>query len=140
MSGQVIPDSNHVSRYCKPSVVENNLPIVGAFLPRPNEEYLSVNWLEYLATRDLDGAIKEVRARFQGRGYRLRLSGRFVILNVGYCKESATRIRRKVQFERRPLEDDDSHAAVLGIREDDFALATEFTRLVGRRDVYPAVT
>ena len=139
MTGQVIPDSNHVSRYCKPSVVGNGLPIVGAFLPRPNEEYLSVNWLEYLEPRDLDGAISEVRARFQSRGYRLKPSGRFVILNVGHCRESATRIQRQVQFERQPLEDDGSHAAIVGIREDDFALATEFTRLVGRRDIYPAI-
>ena len=139
MSGRLIPDSDHVSRYCKPSVVQNGLPIVAAFLARPNEEYVSVNWVEYLDARDLPVAIGKVRAGFQRRGYSLRPNGRFVVLNVGSCKESATRVNQQVRFEHLPRDDDRSHAGIVGIGEDDFAVAAEITRLVAPKDVHPAI-
>lgn len=44
-----LPDTDHVSRYCKPSTVgEDGLPTEQAFSLRPGEDHLSVNWLEYL--------------------------------------------------------------------------------------------
>ena len=116
------------------------MPIASAFLPRPDEDHLSVNWLDVLDARDISDAIVKVRAGFHRRSFRLRQSGRFAVLNVGRSRESATQIRRKIQFEHRPLPGDHSHAGIVGIREDDLALATEIARLVGRGDVHPAIT
>lgn len=137
--GQAIPDTDHVSRYCKPSVVENGLPLVGAFVPRPTEEFVSVNWLEYLDSENLAFALEKVRARFQSRGYDLRLNGRFVVLGVGRSRVSASEIQRQIHFEHLPLQDDDSHSGIFGIDEDDLAIAAEIVRLVGPDDVHPAV-
>jgi len=48
MSNLKIEDEHHVCRYCKPSSMgEDGLPLTSAFTLRTNEEYLSVNWLEY---------------------------------------------------------------------------------------------
>ena len=111
-----------------------------AFLPRPNEDHLSLNWLDLLDARDITVAIGQVRAGFQRRSFGLKSIGRFAILNVGRSRESATQIRRKIQFEHRPLPGNDSHAGIVGISEDDLALATELARLVSRGDVHPAIT
>ena len=139
MRGQAIPDTDHVSRYCKPSVVENGLPLVGAFVPRPAEEFVSVNWLEHLGSKDLAAALERVRVRFQSRSYGLRPNGRFVVLGVGRARGAAAEIQRKIHFEHLPLPDDDSHAGIRGIGEDDLAIATELARLVGPDDVHPAI-
>ena len=47
MRDDPIPDENHVSRYCPPSRVEDGMPLASAFALKPNEQFLSVNWLEY---------------------------------------------------------------------------------------------
>ena len=139
MSGEVIPDSNHVSRYCKPSAVYQDRPLVAAFVLRINEANLSVNWLEFLGTRSLEGAIRKVRSGFVGRGYQLRPNGRFVALNVGRCREAATQVERQIRVKHLPIDGDCSHAGIVGIRENDLELAAEITRIVGPLDVYPAL-
>lgn len=139
MRGDSIPETDNVSRYCKPSVVDNGLPLVGAFVPRPSERHVSVNWLEHLDSSDLAAALDKVRTRFQIRNYRLRPNGRFVVLNVGRSRTSVSEIQCQIQFIHLPLEDDDSHAGIVGIGEDDLAIATEIARLVGPGDVHPAI-
>lgn len=134
-----IPASDHVSRYCKPSTIDNDLPIAAAFLPRPNEESLSVNWLEFLSKNDLTRSLQKVRSRFRSRSYQLRRNGRFVVANVGQCKEAATHVQGQIEFRHLPLPSDDSHAGIFGISEDDLALATEISRLVSKADVHPAI-
>ena len=47
---------------------------------------------------------------------------------------------RPVRIEHLPLAEDPSHAGVFGYASDDFEAAVELAALVGRRDVYPAVT
>jgi len=42
-----INDLDHITRYCKPSVILHGLPSSDAFLLRDKEKYLSVNWLEF---------------------------------------------------------------------------------------------
>ena len=115
------------------------MPLVGAFLPRPTEEFVSVNWLEHLGSRNLAIALEKVRTRFQSRSYGLRKNGRFVVLGVGRSKASAAAIQRQIHFRHLPLQNDDSHAGIIGIGEDDLAIATEIARLVGPADVHPAI-
>ena len=71
-----LPDSDHVSRYCKPSAVdERGLPLTAAFLPKQGEEYLSVNWLEYFGALNLTLAVDQVRQVFRHKNYRVRPKG-----------------------------------------------------------------
>ena len=139
MKGQRVPDSDHVSRYCKPSAMEDGLPLVAAFLMRQGESYLSVNWLEYLRTRDLSSAVDMVRARFLKQSYGLKANGRFVVLNVGRCRSAALRIQRHLRIKHIPLKADDSHSGIYGMSEDGFSVATEMRALVCQDDVHPAL-
>ena len=56
MTGDWLPDGDHVARYCSPRQVENGVPRWLVFRPRPLGEYLSVNWLEFLEAGDLSVA------------------------------------------------------------------------------------
>ena len=48
-----LPDSDSVARYCRPrTILSNGRPARAAFMLRPNEEYLSANWLEYFHAAD----------------------------------------------------------------------------------------
>ena len=66
MNGTPVPDSDHVARYCKPSSVDEDLPVLTAFLLREGEEYISVNWLEHFGMQGLNAAVGHVRAAFLG--------------------------------------------------------------------------
>ena len=87
MTGDPLPDDDHVARYCKPSSVDGQgMPMASAFQLRSGEQHLSVNWLERGGTRDVHAAMTQVRSGFVSRGYRVRGNGRFAVLNVGSAK------------------------------------------------------
>ena len=135
------PDDDHLSRYCKPTAVgRDGLPTAAAFELRPNEDYLSVNWLEYLDSRNLAAAVERVRETFRRKGYRLRSNGRFAVVGVGAVQAAVTETAgRPGHVEHLPLEDDESHAGLFGYTADDLAVAVELRVLIQREHVHPAV-
>ena len=141
MSDRTIPDRDHLSRYCKPSTVDDGLPTASAFELRPGEDHLSVNWLEYFAAPDVATAVHLVQGAFHDKAYRLRPGGRFAVFPCGAAKIAVgDGTGRPVRIEHLPLAEDPSHAGVFGYASDDFEVAVELAALIGRRDVYPAVT
>ena len=69
MTGDNLPNDHHIVRYVKPSLVEEGIVDGSAFLLRPDEPGLSVNWLEAFGGNDEDHQLSEVR-----RLFRLKLS------------------------------------------------------------------
>ena len=69
MTGDNLPDDHHIVRYAKPSLVEGEAVDGSAFLLRPDEPGLSVNWLEAFGGNDENHQLSEVR-----RLFRLKLS------------------------------------------------------------------
>ena len=61
MKGEQIPDPDHIARFCRPLQVADGQIQATAFMLRSNEEYLSVNWLEYLNCSNRDHEINEIR-------------------------------------------------------------------------------
>ena len=63
-------DDDHVSRYCKPSAIDRDalMPVAAAFALCEDEEYLSVDWIEYFGELNLAAAINEVQWTLQNRG------------------------------------------------------------------------
>ncbi len=87
MADTTLPDNHPVSRYCKPTTVDQyGLPLSAAFMPRQGEERFSVNWFEYFGGPALDTAIDRVRTVFWEKGFRVVRNGRFILLNVGAAK------------------------------------------------------
>ena len=84
---QPLPNEDHISRYCKPSSIdERGIPMSAAFGLRQGEDYLSVNWLEYFGETDLSAAVERVREVFRSKDFQVRPNGRFAVLNVGAAK------------------------------------------------------
>ena len=139
MTGDRLPNADHLARYCSPRQVENGVPRWLAFRPRPGDEYLSVNCLEFLEAGDLSAAVGEMRVVFGGT-LRLRASGRFVVLNVaevGAAVRDAT--GRSVHAEHRPTEQNPSHSGIVGYSAEDTTVAQAIAEIVMSEDVYPAV-
>lgn len=138
----VVPDDNHLSRYCKPSAMgQDGLPMAVAFTLRHGEDHLSVNWLERLGEPDLEAAVDHVRAVFRAKGYRVKPSGGFAVLNVAAVKAAVLRIvNRPARVEHLPLDNDESHSGVFGYTADDLAVAMAIKALVSLEDVFPGVT
>lgn len=140
MANSSLPDEDHVSRYCKPSAIGGDgRPLTAAFELREDEEYLSVNWLEYPRPPDLLAAIDLVRASFRRKGFQLARGGRFSVLNVGAIKAAvAEAADRPLQLRHRPSRLDKSHAGIFGYTAEDFAIAAELAALVTFQDVHSA--
>ena len=114
--------------------------MAASFLPREDEEYLSVNWLEYLHQSDLLTALTLVRAAFRRKGFRLARSGRLAVLNASAIKTAGQEAAgRPLDLQHLPSRLDKSHAGILGYAADDLAIATELAALVALRDVHSAI-
>ena len=139
-SAPKIPNEHHVARYCKPSTVEREIVMASAFQPKPDEEYLSVNWLEYFGVQDVERAVQCVRLAFGQKGYMVRKNGRFAVLGVDeVLRVIHQAFHRSLAIEHRPTSDDPSHAGISGYGMEDIEIATELCLLLDNDDVYPAV-
>lgn len=141
MAHQPLPDEDHVARYCKPSTVDGHgIPLSAAFRLKQNEEYLSVNWLEYFGASELSGAVEGIRQAFRNKDYQVRPNARFAVLNVG-AATSALResTGTKPGIKHLPFRKDPSHAGIFADTSDHLAIAVELAALVTSENVYPAV-
>jgi len=83
-----VPDTDHISRYCGGAQILPDGRISGtAFRLRELEQYLSVNWLEYLGLGDRDSEIAEVRRVLVAKGRNLGTTARLAVLNAGVLRE-----------------------------------------------------
>ena len=108
MKRDQVPGLDHISRYCAGSQVKPDGNVSGtAFRIRERfgqpEQYLSVNWLEFLNKGNREAEIDEIR-RILGTKLNVRSHAKIAVLNVG---ERSTRrilqpmrgaVRRRAAF------------------------------------------
>ena len=139
MKGDVIPEEDHVVRYCIPRHVSrrSKLPEIDAFrLRHGKEDSLSVNWIEHfdrcivLDTRDQrEVAVAKVRDVMQ---YDPDVRGAFAFFGVDEMKRAVAAgggVNPYVEHDPKPVQPasegrpprppDPSHALVLGFPDDD---------------------
>ena len=117
----MLPDGDNVVRYCpKGKQTEDCQPAVTAFyLNKEADDGLSVNWIEYFRLPKLSEALVGVRLAMIGKGYTLRKSGLFALINVGAARRAARKNHnRQLQIKHDPIPDqsDYSHSIVVGYR------------------------
>ena len=135
--GAPIPGQDSIARWCRRRYVDEGVPKVSAFYPRPGESYLSGNWLQYYS-EDRDIAITKIRDH---TSLTLHKDDRFVVLEVEQILDAMTiggGHNPSVTF--KPEDDNVSHAAM---KWDDFPLnsqviASELLTKVTSADIYPA--
>lgn len=122
MSQTNVPDTDHVVRYVGWSNVakdadENVTGILGeAFRRRPNEEGLSVNWLERAAAADKLKKTVELLTV----GLKVGKKARVAIANVAVFKNVCARRSAKVRIVHIPINGNEPHSEVRQLpREED---------------------
>lgn len=111
----LLADHHNVARHCGARVISeySGLPTAAAFKIRSNEEYLSVNWLEYFHKGDFDIALIGVRCALIGKGRTIGAKSRFAILNVGNVRNTILQKLKYVpQIIRKAEEFDKPHAGI----------------------------
>ena len=124
-----ISPQHHVARYCKKGTVESGQVMSAAFLPRPNEDGISVNWLEYFSNIQED-ALAQVRLHI---ALNLDSDGRFAVLNVGDVR------RLRLQVNHKPSRRDPSHTLIPGFSIQDQDVADDLYGLIIANGIAPAV-
>jgi hypothetical protein len=134
--GDHVPGGQFVARWCRRRDVSENRPKVSAFEPRPGEQYLSGNWLEYYS-KDRDTGIRKV---IKNHPLTLDERDRFVVLEVDQILDAISiggGHSPSVTF--KPEEDNPSHVAMKwdGFPLNDQIIASELLAKVTSQDIYP---
>jgi len=121
-----IPDPDHIARFCRPKQVSDGQIQATAFMLRSDEEYLSVNWLEFLNCSSRDHEINEIRNIYSAKltvGARAKIG----VLNIGEVREKVVTEspdKRNIEVLHDPIEDDDpSHSGIYNLKQDDELIA-----------------
>ncbi len=127
MKGDVIPDPDHVARYCGASTVDDGKIQPTAFMLRERDAYLSVNWLEKLRGPDRAGQVGELQKLYATK-LQVGAKARMAILNVGtvrYKVENESPDKWVLRVLHEFEDDDPSHSGIYGIPYDDREIAAE---------------
>jgi hypothetical protein len=140
MNGNRIPDRDHIARYCSSKNIsekDGNIQAT-AFMLRPDENCLSVNWLEYLNCPDRKSEIAEIQ-RIYSIKLKVGSQAKIAVLNVGkVCikvfEESTD--HRTLDILHDPLGNDPSHSGIYNLKQNDELIA-ELIRET-KHEKYPA--
>ena len=128
VKGDVIPDTDDIARFCRPKQVEGDEVLAAAFLPRSGEDYLSVNWVEYLGLATEEAKVGALRALYRDK-FEVGAAARIAILPVGSMRNSVREKspdHRVLTASHEPLgapTPDPSHSGVFNVRHDDELIA-----------------
>ena len=121
MKGDDLPADDHVVRYVKPSMIQDDGTADGSDFrlrpDRPNETGLSVNWLEAFELGKAD-QLAEIRRVCR---LTLRPSGRFAEMNVEAVRRHVAEELDTLRIVHNPLEAqegfkaDPSHSEIIGL-------------------------
>jgi hypothetical protein len=130
-----LPDEDHVMRYVswgrlRKDEDDNVLGFLGdAFKLKPNEDYLSVNWLEYFdgdreAKIQASVGVLKIQASVGVFRKTLDVGGKsaFGIGNVAKIKEVCRGNGANVRIVYEPRDDNKSHSGIRRLPRDDFTL------------------
>ena len=108
MKEHLLPREHHVVRYAGLKNLEGKEASPDAFLLRPDEKNISVNWLEYYANLGKKEQLAEIR-----KVSRLNLgrNGRYAELNVGTIYDHLAEEIKTLKIFHSPLDEDGEHEA-----------------------------
>lgn len=142
MKDKIIPDSDHVARLCNPKTIEDGEIQASAFKLRPEEESLSVNWLEFFKLSNREKEITKIQGVYKRKLNRVSSNARIAVVNVGNARNKVlleSEDRRSLEFKRDPLKEDPSHSGIYNLKPDDEMIAELILSVINQEyHVYPA--
>lgn len=142
MTGDQVPDSDHITRLCHPKHVPDGQIQATAFMLKSGEVGLSVNWLEFLNCSSREDEIDEIRNLYSLKFNRIGARAKIAIINVGEVREKVkteTEDKRKLEILHEPIEDDPpdlSHSEIYNLKPDNELIAELILEKV--QEDYPA--
>ena len=141
MKGEDLPPEHHFVRYARPGLVDRTKNTVDGVLFRrdaqkPSED-LSANWLEAFS-----GAREQQVDQVRKLGHLdLRANGRLPEFNVGRVVRATARLAPGLRVIEDPLDEDPSHAEIVGLPEPDSTLAPIVGDIIAKclKCLHPAV-
>jgi hypothetical protein len=128
MRGDQLPYQDHISRYCAPKTLADGQPTGTSFMLRQDEEYLSVNWLEYFDHIGMSAQINQIREHIE---LSLASSGLFAVLNIGetidYIQSNS---EKHLAILYEPTSGDPSHSGIYDYRHEDDLVADLIAEIV----------
>jgi hypothetical protein len=117
MQGDRIRDRDHISRYCPFTKISETTrkPSGAAFQLRPNETYISVNWLEHFSSLSRDEQIEEIRKVLALKMKGIGATAKLAIYNAGEIVQKFSSPADSVRVLHEPLLNpvaDPSHAGI----------------------------
>lgn len=125
MKGEKIPDQNHIARFCRPWQVHEEQIQATAFMLREGEEYLSVNWLEFLNCSNRENEITKLRTIYS-ETFTVGARAKIAVLNVGDVHEKVLTESpdgRNLEVLHDPAMNDPSHSGIYNLKQDDELIA-----------------
>lgn len=130
MKGDKIPDSNHIARLCHNKHVADEQIQATAFQLRPNEDSLSVNWLEFLNCSSRENEIDEIRKIYSETFSSVGIRAKIAVLNVGVVRykvltgsEDSRNLEVLHDPDYGPDINDPSHSGIYNLKQDDELIA-----------------
>jgi len=128
MPGDRISETDHVSRHFgKSRCDDDGRPLGTAFLPRPNELYLSVNWLEHTGYSSRSEQLREVCTQLANGGMSVRASTRLAVLHLdslfSHVRSNSLDMRELCAHHEPILPQNPSHSGIYGYTVDDHLIA-----------------
>ncbi|MBN2286959.1 MAG: hypothetical protein JXI43_10960 [Tissierellales bacterium] len=129
MKGDSVPDNNHITRFCFRKHISDEQIQPSAFLLRESEEYLSVNWLEYLNCACREQEINKIRSIYKSN-LTIKPRDKIALFNVGRVKYEVfnkSEDNRKLEILHNPIVNsninDPSHCGIYNLYQDDMMIA-----------------
>ncbi len=136
MKRDVIPDEDHVARFCKKTTIYQGEIQASAFILRKKyEPCLSVNWLEYLKCQNREEEIIEIRNILSSK-LALHRDAKIAVLNVG---EVCDLDRENLEVLHNPALSDPSHSGIYSQKEDEGLIAELILQVIRNDETYPAL-
>ena len=130
---------NHIARFCRRRDIAEGIVARSAFLLRPDEEYLSTNWMEYFHDSDRQSQIAGVRKALTDKGFQVSRGTAFAVLNVGAATAACkSELNLDIQIIALGEAHNPSHAGIFGYTEHNTDASSTLARQV--REVYPAAS
>lgn len=139
MKGDIIPDRNHIARYCGFGVLNEDGEVgPSAFMlkAKDTDEGLSVDWLEFLKRSSRKDAIIEMRNVYASR-FGVGTKAKIAILNVGnvrqIVREEKSLDNRELKVLHDPLTsegDQSPHSGIYNLKHDDDLISELLAQVV----------
>jgi hypothetical protein len=141
MTGDPIPENNHIARLCRPKTLNPDRQITGAsfLIEREGDKHLSVNWLECLNCSNRPDEIAAVQRIYRRKFKSVPTNGKIAVLNVKEVRRKVfteSSDKRDIQVLHDPEEIDESHSGIYNIRYMELEIAELIHQVVQAE--YPA--